>query len=262
MDSPTDSVRASERSKWTLEIDDRVALITSTHSEHDLLSFGGLTELAELLDAASAPTDEVSVVVITGADGRFVPDVDRDELIRRSEGEAVGGDDLAWHRVTAALKSMPQPTVAVIDGHARGGGFPIALACTLRIASERSVFGPVELNLGVLGTDSSANLVHLVGPAMGAELLLTEREMDAATAKRIGLLNDVLPNEGFDAQARHWYRRIAALPPVTVFAIKQAVGASTSVSRNDVRDAQSPNGSAEPSLGEDPLGVRNSTHSR
>jgi enoyl-CoA hydratase len=227
-----------------MEIDDSVAVITCTLAENDLLSFGAVSELADLVDTTSAPRDKVSVVVITGTDGRFVPDVDRDELARRSEGEAVNGDDLAWHRVSAALGSMPQPTVAAIDGNAGSGGCVLALACTIRIGSERFVFGPVEPHLGVVGTDSSANLVRLVGPAIGAELLLTERDLDAATAKQIGLINEVLPTKEFDAQARQWCHRIAVLPPATVFGIKQAVKGSTSASRNELLDAQPPNSSA------------------
>jgi enoyl-CoA hydratase len=196
--------------------------------------------LADLLDTTSVPTDKVSVVVITGTDGRFVPDVDRDELTQRSEGEAVSGDVMAWHRVTAALGSMAQPTVAAIDGNAGGSGSLLALACTFRIGSERSMFGPVELTLGVVGTDSSANLIRLVGPATGAELLLTERDLDAATAKQIGLVNEVLPSKGFDAQARQWCQRIAALPPATVFGVKQAIHGSTGASRDEVLATQPP----------------------
>jgi enoyl-CoA hydratase len=83
------------------------------------------------------------------------------KLTRRSEGEAVSGDDMAWHRATGALESVLQPTVGAIDGNASGGGCPIALACTFRIASQRSVFGPVELNLGVVQdrplTDATAS---------------------------------------------------------------------------------------------------------
>ena len=246
---------------WTLEIKDSVAVITRPHSEEDALSFDAVTELADLLDTASAPRDEVSVVAITGTDGRFVPDVDRDELSRRSEGEAVSGDALAWHRVTVALESVPQPTVAAIDGKASGGSFLLAMACTFRLGSERSLFGPVELNLGVVGTDSSAHLVRLVGPAIGAELLLTKRDMDAATAKQMGLISEVLPSEGFDAKARQWCERIAALPAATVFAIKQAVRGSTGASRDELLGAQPPNSSAwVGGSGEDLVGVRNSTH--
>jgi hypothetical protein len=86
MDSPTDSAPASDRRKWRVELDDRVAVITSTHSESDLLTFDALAELAELLDAASAQWDAVSVVMIRAADGRFLPDVDRDEADSKVRG--------------------------------------------------------------------------------------------------------------------------------------------------------------------------------
>jgi enoyl-CoA hydratase/carnithine racemase len=225
---------------WTLEIEDSVAVIAFTDSQDAFLSFAAVTELADLLDSASAPREEVSVVMLTGKDGGFVPDVDRDELARRSEGEAVSGDVLAWHRVTSGLGSLPQPTVAAVDGHAAGGGCLLALACTFRIGSERSVFGPVELNFGIVGTDSSAHLIRLVGATLGAELLLTRRETDAPTAKQIGLISEVLPSKGFDAQVRRWCQRLAALPPATVFAVKQAVMGSSSASRDEVLALQPP----------------------
>ena len=223
-----------------MEIEDRVAVITFTDSQDASLSLDAVSELADLLDTASAPGEEVSVVALTGTNGGFVPDLDRDELARRSEGEGVSGDGLAWHRVTSALASLRQPTVAAVDGHAPGGGCLLALACTFRIGSERSVFGPVELNFGIVGTDSSAHLVRLVGATIGAELLLTRRETDAATAKQIGLISEVLPSKGFDAQARQWCQRIAALPPATVFAVKQAVEGSASASRDEVLGLQPP----------------------
>jgi enoyl-CoA hydratase/carnithine racemase len=224
-----------------LEIEDSVAVIKFAAPRDALLSLEQVSGLADLLDAASAPRDEVSVVVLSGADGRFVPNLDRDELTRWAEGEEVSGDVLAWDGVTGALRSLPQPTVAAIDGQASGGGCLLALACTFRIGSERSVFGPVELNSGIVGTDSSADLVRLVGPTLGAELLLTAREVDAATAKQVGLLSEVLPSEGFDAQVRRWCQRIAALPAEMVFAVKEAVEGRTSVSRDDLLATQPPN---------------------
>jgi enoyl-CoA hydratase/carnithine racemase len=225
---------------WTLEIDDSVAVITYTHSDNDLLSFGAVAELADLLDAASAPRDEVSVVMVTGADGRFLPDVDRDELTRRAEGGEVGGDELAWHRVTTALRSKPQPTIAAIDGNARGGACLLALACTLRIGSERSLFGPVKPDLGIIGTETSAYLVRLVGPALASELLLTQRELNAEAARQLGLINDLLPAKGFAGHARDWCQRLMVLPPATVFAVKRTVEVSTGASRDAVLAALPP----------------------
>jgi enoyl-CoA hydratase/carnithine racemase len=68
--------------------------------------------------------------------------------------------------------------------------------------------------------------------------------MDAAAAKQVGLINEVLPTEGFASQARHWCQRAAAMPPATVFAVKQAVDGSTSASRDELFAVQPPNSSA------------------
>ena len=115
----------------------------------------------------------------------------------------------------------------------------------LQVGSEASGVGPLEHDLGIVGTDSSANLIRLVGPALGAELLLTERELDAASAKQLGLLNEVLPGEVFAAQARQWCRRIATLPAATVFAVKRAVDGSTGASRDEILAALPPNSPAQ-----------------
>lgn len=227
---------------WSFAVEDQVALVSpNLAAAPGSLSLAAVAELADLLGAASAPRDEVSVVMLRGADGGFAADLDRDELVRWSAGEEVSGDVLAWDAVTGALRSLPQPTVAAIDGRASGGGCLLALACTFRIGGDQCVFGPVELNAGILGTDSSADLVRLVGPTVAAELLLTARELDAATAKQVGLLSEVLPNKGFDARARRWCQRLATLPSEMVFAIKQAVDGNTNVSRSDLLATQPPN---------------------
>jgi enoyl-CoA hydratase len=223
-----------------LEVEGGVAVITSRHSAEQLLSLGELTELAALLDGARGLGDEASVVMLTGTDGRFLPDADREELSRRAEGGEVSGDGLAWHRVTTALRSMPQPTVAAIDGNARGGAGLLAVACTLRIASERSLFGPFDLDLGIIGTGTSAYLVRLVGPAVAYELLLSQRAIDAPAARGLGLTNELLPAESFAGHVRDWLQRITTFPTATVFAVKRAVEGSTSASRDDVLAALPP----------------------
>jgi enoyl-CoA hydratase/carnithine racemase len=226
---------------WTLEIENGVAVITYTPAGNASLSFAAVAELAGLLETGSAVKDGVSVVVLTGSGGGFLPDGDRDELARIAEDGAGDGDALAWHRATTALRSLPQPTVAAIEGEARGGACLLALACTLRIAGDASVLGPLELGLGVVGTDISADLVRLAGPATAAVLLLTGRQVDAASAKQLGLVDELLPTDDFAARARDWCQRIATSPPDAVFAIKQAVEWSTSASRGDLRASQPPN---------------------
>ena len=182
--------------------------LTFTRSPPHLMSLADMTELADALGDLALRTDEAILVVLAGGvDGYFLADADRDELARLAgseglEGALVEGDPGAWHRALSTLESMPQPTVAAIDGHVGGGACATALACTLRIGSERANFGELEVNVGIVGADSAQRLTRLVGPAVTAELLLTGRIVESDEARRIGLLNDVLSTERFPDHAR------------------------------------------------------------
>ena len=94
----------------------------------------------------------------------------------------------------AAIGRYPKPVVAVIDGYALGGGLELAMACTLRIASDAAVFGLPEVGLGIFpGWRGVSNAVRLLGPTRAAELCLLGDKVDAATALGWGLVNRVLP---------------------------------------------------------------------
>ncbi len=215
---------------WNLELDDGIAVVAYTGPQR-ALSFACMTELADLLESFASSVSYVSVVLLTGADGQYIPDADRDEFKRLPDAEPIVGDVFAWRRVTSALGSLPQPTVAAIDGDAAGGGCLLALACTLRVASDRATVGSVQLNMGVVGTDSSSYLVRLVGPAVAADLLLTGRSLRASEAKQVGLLNEVFPTAKFSDHVREWCHRMTNNPPGLVVAIKQAVAQRTGMSR-------------------------------
>jgi enoyl-CoA hydratase len=221
---------------WSVAVEDSVAVVTFARPPGNLVSLAAMTELADALDDLAVRTDEVTVVALTsGVDGYFIADADRDELARMADApnEPVEGDPGAWFRALSALESMPQPTVAAIDGEVGGGGCATALACTLRFGSERAKVGPFEVNVGIVGSDSALRLARVVGPAMAAELLLSARIMQAEEAKRIGLLNEVLPGEGFGDQVRKWCERIARNSPAAIFAAKRAVVEAFGVTRDE-----------------------------
>lgn len=210
---------------WTLDQHDGVAVLTFARPPHNWMNLASMTELAERLDDLAGRTDDVTVVMLTGGvDGYFIAHADLDDLALLARGERPEGDPAAWGRALRLLESMPQPTVAAIDGQAWGGGCETALACTMRIGSERAHLGQPEVNVGIIpGAGGTQRLPRLVGPAIGAELCLSGRIVQADEARRIGLLNDVLPADGFQAAAIEWCGRIARHSPAAVFAAKRAV---------------------------------------
>jgi enoyl-CoA hydratase/carnithine racemase len=212
-------------SNWSLEAHDKVAVLTFTRPPRNLMDMASMTELVGHLESLAEKADEFTVVTLTGGvDGYFIAHADLDDLAKIAQGEMPPGDPRSWSQALHLLETMPQPTVAAIDGQAWGGGCETSLACTMRIGSERAHLGQPEVAVGIIpGAGGTQRLPRLVGAGIGAELCLTGRIVDAQEAKRIGLLNAVLPNENFVQHAVDWCAQIAAHSPTAVFAAKQAV---------------------------------------
>lgn len=210
---------------WTETRHGKVAVLTFDRPPKNWMNQLSMTELMEHLERLSKLTEEVTVVMLTGGiDGYFIAHADLDDLAKLGKGEDVGGEPRAWRRALELLETIPQPTVAAIDGQAWGGGCETALACTMRIASKRSHMGQPEVSIGIIaGGGGTQRLPRLVGSAVGAELLLTGRVFRADEALRMGVVNTLLPTEGFVAAAIEWCERIARHPPLAVFATKRAV---------------------------------------
>lgn len=210
---------------WTETRHDRVAVLTFARPPKNWMNIASMTELVTHLERLAEQKDEITVVMLTGGiEGYFIAHADLDDLAKLSKGEPVEGDLGSWVKALSLLESMPQPTVAAIDGQAWGGGCETALACTMRIGSDKAHLGQPEVSVGIIpGAGGTQRLPRLVGSAVGAELCLTGRVISAEEAHRIGLLNAVLPADGFADASIEWCQNIARNPAGAVFAAKRAV---------------------------------------
>jgi len=210
---------------WTETRHGAVAVLTFERPPKNWMSLQAMTELAGCLERLASLARDVTVVMLTGGvEGFFIAHADLDDLAKLARGEDVGGEPGAWVKALHLLETMPQPTVAAIDGQAWGGGCETALACTMRVGSERAHLGQPEVSVGIIpGAGGTQRLPRLVGSGVGAELCLSGRIIQADEGLRIGLLNAVLPTEGFVDAAIEWCERISRNPASAVFAAKRAV---------------------------------------
>lgn len=179
----------------------------------------------DLAVAAAAGDTSLRCVILTGAGEKaFIAGADIGELAKL---EPVAGRDHSrrGQAVLDAIERLPVPTIAAINGYAYGGGLELAMACTLRVASENAKMGLPETSLGIIpGYGGTQRLARLVGRARAAELVLTsEKGLTAAEAHRIGLVNQVVPPGGAHAAAVAIARKISANGPVAVRFAMEAI---------------------------------------
>src|SRR5271157_480374 len=155
-----------------------------------------IVTMDELRQAFAAVKDdaEVRVVILTGAGEKaFVAGADIGELSQQSPVSAKE----YTHRgqaIVDAIENLGKPTIACLNGFALGGGCELAMACTIRLASDNAKLGQPEVKLGLIpGYGGTQRLSRLVGKGVAQQLVLTGEMISAAEALRIGLVNEVVP---------------------------------------------------------------------
>jgi enoyl-CoA hydratase/carnithine racemase len=177
------------------DIHESVAIVTLNRpTARNALTWEMYEALVEACDNADADPN-VRVLIIRGSGGAFAAGTD----ISQFRDFAGGEDGLAYERrldaVIDRIERVPIATIAQVDGPAAGGGCAIAMACDLRVCSDRARFGvPVSRTLGnCLSMANTARMVDLIGPARTRDLLLTGRLIDASEAATAGLVHAVVP---------------------------------------------------------------------
>ncbi|MCF7802799.1 MAG: enoyl-CoA hydratase/isomerase family protein [Candidatus Marinimicrobia bacterium] len=136
--------------------------------------------------------ETVRAVILTG-DGEkaFAAGADIKEMSGMSSQEAKEFA-LRGQKLTNLIQHLGKPVVAAVNGYALGGGCEVALACHLRFASANAIFGQPEVGLGLIpGWGGTQRLARLIGSGLATELIISGKKIDAATAKNIGLVNEI-----------------------------------------------------------------------
>jgi enoyl-CoA hydratase/carnithine racemase len=209
---------------WQVELHGTVAVASFTRPPRNLMSFVAMGELETALTMV-AQEDAIHVVVLTGGvPGYFVAHADLDDLTRIGLGQPVDGDPGSWGRTLDLIESMPQPVVAAVNGQAWGGGCELALACTMRLAAASAHFAQPEVNVGIIpGAGGTQRMPRLIGSARAADLILSGRTVGADEALAMGLVNAVLPDDGFIGAVLEWVTPMASRPRHAVSAAKRAI---------------------------------------
>jgi enoyl-CoA hydratase/carnithine racemase len=180
-------------------------------------------ELLEELTAALGRLD-ARCVVLTGEGRSFCAGYDIEELMREGYDDGVEAAH-PFPAALAAIEAYPYPVLAALNGYAIGGGLELAIACDLRIAAAGIQLGMPPAKLGVVYAHTGLNrFLTAIGAARTRELFLTGRRIDAATAERWGLVNEVAEADVFADVTRALAAEIAANAPLSVRGNKQAIG--------------------------------------
>ena len=227
-----------------VERDGDVAVVVLDHPPLNLFDEAVFASLEDVVDQLRVLTDpgthERARAVVFEARGKVVSggvDVTLFSAIAEGE-EAVQQGSALWRRlllITQAVEDLPVPTVFAAHGLTLTAAFELALACDLVLAAERASFGLVERVVGLSPSmGGPQRLAERAGPARAKELVYTGRRYPAATLERWGVVNEVLPDEGFPAAVREYARDLAAGPTLAHAVTKRLV---TTAVRDGVRAA-------------------------
>ncbi len=171
--------------------------------------------------------ERVRVIILTGTGKGFCAGSDlNDRLNRKIPGPIPGIDGylLAVRASVNKIEKLAKPVIAALNGHAIGGGLEVALACDMRIASERAKFGLTEVKVGTIAAaGGTQRLPRLIGVGLAMEIILSGELIEANEALRIGLVNKVVPAEQVLDAAWALAEKIAKRAPLAVRLAKAAV---------------------------------------
>lgn len=198
-------------------------MIFNNPERHNAVSFEMWEKAGAIMDDFKSDP-EIRVVVLTGAGGKaFVSGADISKFgDERATLDAQTRYNATTERVYNTVANFPKPTIAMIRGFCIGGGLGLAIACDLRFCTEGSKFALPAAKLGLgYGHSGIERFVQTIGPSQTKDIFFSARQLDAAEALRIGLVNRVIADADLEAETMKYAATVAGNAPLTVAAIKQ-----------------------------------------
>lgn len=220
----------------SLDVDVRgVATLTFEHPPINLMTVEMLLEIMRAADRL-AGDDGVRAVVLRSANPLwFIAHFDVEAILSFPTDQAPSDELNVFGHMCETFRTMPKPTIAVVEGRVGGGGSELALSCDMRFATPDAIFCQPEVALGIIpGGGGTVRLPRLVGRGRALEVILGCDDIDAATAERWGLVNRVLEADDIGPFVDRLAGRIAAFPAHAVAAAKRSVLAAERGVRDDL----------------------------
>ncbi|RHW38742.1 enoyl-CoA hydratase/isomerase family protein [Lysinibacillus yapensis] len=211
------------------EIENKIATVMINRPPVNPLNTAVFQELSQIMSELEQ-SDEVHAIILTGnGEKAFVAGADINEMVNL---DTVGIMDmnLTSRKAFSKIENLTKPVIAAINGLALGGGLELALACDLRIASEKAKFAFPEVGLGIIpGGGGTQRLQKIVGQGIAKELLYFGEMFTAERALQLQIVNKVVALEELLPAAKEWAEKLAQKPPVALRMVKLAVNSGSNV---------------------------------
>lgn len=204
--------------------EDSIGILTIDHPPVNVLNGQAIRELDQAIDVF-LQDQKIKVVILTGAGPNvFVAGADVKEIAQIRTAKEAEALALQGQVVLNKIEKSSKPFIAAVNGVCLGGGNELAMACHLRVASDRAKFGQPEILLGIIpGFGGTQRLLRLVGQAKAREIILTGDNVTAQEAFRIGLVNKVVPDGEVLKQSLGLAKKIASKGKRAIELIQEAV---------------------------------------
>ena len=193
-------------------------IVVDNQARLNILNSALIRRLTEAVKSL-ADNERLRVLILTGAGDRaFIGGADIDEMIALDNSSALDtssarGFITRLHEACAALRQLPVPVIARINGYCLGAGLEIAASCDLRVAADHSTFGMPEVRVGIPSVIEAALLPRLIGWGKAAELIYTGESISAPEALGCGLVERVVPRDQLDSAVERWTQAILEAGP-------------------------------------------------